>query len=315
MKPKKPSEPSHGYDKRKNKAILYFSASSTGDFQQLYDFGIREILVSYFYIRKNLAYYEKMLPKLKEEGGIFMTDSGAFSLMGMFSEDSPEYEKMKTESFWEDYLNEYVSWVKAHEQYIFSAVNLDLDKIVGEDVVNKWNKEYFEPLEKEGIQMIYVAHETDKTSFIERLREYCKLYPYVGANQREKDNYIQIYQMVKAHRRRIHGFAWTQFNLLQECPFFSVDSVTWLGGVRFGTTYDYDGKNFSTIDYKHKFHRKVRKVKYIAAGIDYKGIENESRHEINKMNLLGWMGFRVEFLKMANMKLLNKEVSFYERKH
>lgn len=288
----------------------------------MYDFGIRESLVSYFYIRKNLAYWEDMLPKFKAEGGIFMTDSGAFSFMGKFDEGSPEFEKMKGEEFWMDYLNEYIAWVRAHKEYIFSAANLDLDRIVGQAVVDKWNREYFEPLEKEtGVQIVYVAHEdwdaTDASaskSFLQRFKYYCEKYKYVGANQTWKSLAPQIYQMVKLYNVRIHGFAWTELGLLKHFPFFSVDSVTWLGGVRFGTTYDYDGKNFRTIDYKHKYIRKIRKVKYLCEGIDYGGVQEEKRKPINQMNLLGWMGFRKEFLKVANLKLHTKAVSYYERR-
>lgn len=295
---------------------MFFSASSTSDFQQLYDFGIRETLVSYFYIRKNLSYWDRMLPVFKSEGGIFMTDSGAFSFMGKFSEESDEYEKMQTEEFWLPYLNDYIAWIRKYKDYIFCAANLDLDRIVGFDIVDKWNKEYFEPLEKEtGVQIVYVAHESAESDadFMPRFKEYCRKYKYVGANQTWKNYAAQIYQTVKHYKVRIHGFAWTQLDLLKHYPFFSADSVTWLGGVRFGTTYDYDGKNFSTIDYKHKYRRKARKVKYIKAGVDYEEVLKETRININKMNLLGWMGFRQEFLKMANLKLHNKTVNNYER--
>ena len=305
------------YDKARNKAVLFFSASSTGDFQQLYDFGIRECLVSYFYIRKNLAYWDKMLPIFKKEGGIFMTDSGAFSFMGKFSAGSTEREEMSKEEFWIPYLTEYLNWIKDHKEYIFSVANLDLDKIVGYDVVNKWNREYFEPLEKEGIQVVYVSHEiTNSRELISRLKFYCERYSYVGVNQTWKSLAPQIYQIAKRYHVRIHGFAWTEFNILKHYPFFSVDSVTWLGGVRFGTTYDYDGKNFSTIDYKHKYRRKSKRIKYEKAGVDFSKVtKTEERKNINRMNLLGWMGFRKEFLKMANLKLHNKNVSAYERKY
>ena len=262
-----------------------------------------------------------MLPKFKSEGGIFMTDSGAFSFMGMFREDSEEAEKMENEEFWLDYLNEYVAWIRAHKDYIFSAANLDLDRVVGQHVVNRWNREYFEPLEKEtGVQIVYVAHEdkdvTDAfaaQSFMRRFKEYCERYKYVGANQSWKQYAPQIYQLVKLHDIRIHGFAWTELRLLRHYPFFSVDSVTWLGGVRFGITYDYDGKNFRSVESQKKYIRKVRKVKYLCAGLDYEGIQNEQRKDINRMNLLGWMGFRKEYLKIANIRLHTKVVSHYER--
>lgn len=313
-------KPQRSYDSSKNKAICYFSASSTGDFQQLYDFGIREILVSYFYIRKSLSYWEKMLPKFKSEGGIFMTDSGAFSFMGKYQEGTSDYEKMCKEESWLDYLNEYIEWVKAHKDYIFSAANLDIDNIVGTEVVDKWNKNIFEPLEKiSGVQVVYVAHEVrgsvnEMKSFMERFKHYCEHYKYVGANQRWKKCSAQIYQMVKRYNVRIHGFAWTELPLLRKHPFFSVDSVSWLSGVRFGTTYDYDGKNFRTLDTKKKYQRKARAVKFRKEGIDMEGLKQEKRIPVNQMNLIGWMGFRKEYLKVANLKLHNKVVSYYEKR-
>lgn len=244
-----------------------------------------------------------------------MTDSGAFSFMGKYDADDPECAKFRSEAFWLPYLKEYLAWIEANKEYIFSVVNLDLDMLVGEDVVDKWNRLYFEPLSKKGLQVIYVAHPTDRHSSFERLRHYCTKYPYVGVNQSDKGNAAKIYQLIKAHHCRVHGFAWTDINLLRRYPFFSVDSVTWLGGVRFGTTYNYDGKNFSTIDYKHKYRRKANRLKYEHAGVDWEEVKKETRININKMNLLGWIGFRKEFMKMANLKLWNKIVATYERKH
>jgi hypothetical protein len=104
-------------------------------------------------------------------------------------------------------------------------------------------------------------------------------------------------------------------NIVKHYPFFSLDSTTWLGGVRYGTTYDYDGKNFRTIDYKHKYIRKSRRLKYRKIGVSLDDVlGEEKRKPINRMNLLGWMGFRKEFLRMANLKLHNRTVAHYTRK-
>lgn len=296
---------------------MFFSASSTGDFQQLWDFGIREILVSYFYIRKNPKYYDKMLPLLKAAGGVFMTDSGAFSFMAKFHEGTPEFSEMSKPEFWENYLNEYVDWVKEHKDLIFSCANLDLDTILGYDVIDKWNREKFYPLEKEfGLQVVYVVHEDrEGGAFVSRLKEYAYLHTYIGVNQVLKNYSKSIFQVAKDYSVRVHGFAWTEIGLLRHEPFFSVDSVSWLGGVRFGTTFKYDGKNFSILDYKNKTRRKAMKNHLIEQGVDWDGVQKEKRIPINQMNLLGWLGFRKEYLKMANLKLWNNSVSTYERKH
>ena len=217
----------YSYDKSKSKGVLFFSASSVGDTKQLIEFGIREILVSYFYMRKSLKYYAETIPFIKKENGLFMTDSGAFSFMGKFKEGTKEYEDSHKEEFWLPYLEEYVEWLWKNKDNIYVAANLDLDVVVGRDVVRKWNKKYFEPLEKAGLQIVYVAHEDPSVGdphAIEHFKEYCMKYKYVGINQRHKDYASRFYQIAKHHNVRVHGFAWTELRLCKTYPFFSNDS-------------------------------------------------------------------------------------------
>lgn len=304
---------SEHYDKRTNKGLLFFSASSSGDTKQLLDFGIREILVSYFYIRKSLSYYDdEALPLLKKDGGVFMTDSGAFSFMA-----AGETEAMLKEEYWIPYLEEYVEWLKKHKDLIYCAANLDLDKVVGREVVAKWNKKYFEPLEKEGIDIVYVAHEDEDLRDpygIEHFKGYCKKYKYVGINQSQKKHASRFYQIAKEHNVRVHGFAWTELRIVKVYPFASLDSTTWLGGVRYGATYLDDGKNFQALDMEKKYRRKASRIKYEKRGVIFDNVtKREKRIDINKMNLIGWLGFRREYLKMANLKLHTKTVNNYVR--
>lgn len=297
-------------DKFKDKSVLFFSSSSAGDCRQLLDFNIKELLVSYFYIKKSFSSYDEILKRLKASGGIFMTDSGAFSFMGLEHGDeaySPEY--------WIPYIEEYVSWLYAHKDYVYVAANMDLDKIVGREVVREWNEKYFEPLQKY-MEIVYVAHETDGDPKAEaQFTEYCRKYDYVGVNRALKKNANMYCNIANKYNTRIHGFAWTEIALLKRYPFFSVDSTTWLSGVRYGSTYDYDGKNCRTYDSKKKYLRKAKKVKYLSGGVDYYGMLEEKSRDINDMNLLAWVGFREEYLKSANFRLKNKPVAHYEREH
>jgi len=177
--------------------------------------------VSYFYIKKGPAYYDDLLPILQKEGGLFMTDSGGFSFMG-----SEITDEMTKESYWISYLEEYVEWLKKHSKYIFVAANLDLDKVVGRDVVRKWNKKYFEPLEKE-MNIVYVAHEDEEMGDphgIQHFTEYCARYKYVGINQSQKKFAHRFYTIARLYGCRVHGFAWTELSICKRYPFFSSDS-------------------------------------------------------------------------------------------
>lgn len=301
------------YDPKKNKSIVFFSSSSWNDTKQLRDFDIRELLVSYHYIRKNKATFENMMRELHEIGGIFMADSGVFSFVNGFQPE--DMEKATHPEFWLEYLEEYVNWLWEWKDYIYVAANFDLDRFVGSRQVYKWNKQYFEPLEKAGLQIVYVAHDTPSDPIALRQFEYyCRRYKYVGVNQALKPFARKYYELAEKYRVRVHGFAWTELELLKKYPFFSVDSTTWLGGARYGTTYTYDGKNFKTVPYYHKSRvRKARKLLYEENDVPFEHIlGKEKPYWVNRINLIGWVGFRKEYLKYANLKLKNLTVDRYD---
>lgn len=297
----------YSWSSDKEKAVMFFSASSPRHAKIILDRKIPDLLVSYFYIRKSL----KTFTKLFQEAGdmCFMTDSGAHS----FQSDAKFY--VNDLSFWEDYVQEYCAYLMEHRDFIYCAANLDIDLLVGREKVDEWNKKYFEPLE-EYMNIIYVSHENDRDDFtgLKRFKEYCSKYDYVGINQAVKANYRLYYEIAKTTNTKIHGFAWTSIPMLKICPFFSVDSTTWLGGARYGTTYCYDGKNFRVIDYKKKHVRKRYKYLCREKGISFEDVMEGKELAINQLNLENWKGARNEFIRIANQKLRNLPVKAYDKR-
>lgn len=302
------------FDKTKDKGLMFFSSGSPRDCRLVFSAGISEILVSYFYLRKNFdAFHNEILPELKKRGGLFMTDSGGFSFINT-TEFKPEMEK---EKFWLPYLEEYVQWLWDWHEYIYVAANLDIEVFVGREIVDRWNRKYFKPLEKV-MNIVYVAHEDrdgdyhDKTG-MKRFKQYLEEHDYIGVNNDMKEQSLKFFTLAQIHKKRLHGFGWTSIPMLKNQPFFSVDSTTWLGGVRYGTTYLYDGKNFSVKDYKNKHVRKSRKILCREHGIDFKAMLEEDADAVNALNLRGWLGARQEFLRAANIKLHTKAIQHYAK--
>lgn len=289
-----------------DKGVMFFSASSVDDLQTLVNFGIREVLVSYFYIRKAPKKFEELINKCVADGGLFMTDSGAFS----FNSSKKPLTDFPM-SFWIDYLEEYTEFIRSHSDKIFVAANLDIESIVGTSQVDKWNEEYFKPLE-EHTQIVYVAHRDNHDySGLRRFHRYCSEHKYVGVSFQAKERFRTYYSIAQATGTRIHGFGWTSIPMLKQCPFFSVDSTTWMGGVRYGETYKDDGKNFSAIDGKKKWRRKALGSVIKRFNIDKDALAKEERYAVHTMNLAGWLGARREFVRSANSKLRNKPVKVY----
>lgn len=289
-----------------DKGVMFFSASSVDDLQTLLSFGIKEVLVSYFYIRKSPDRFKSLIEKCLSDGGLFMTDSGAFSF-----NSSKKPLSSFTESFWISYLKEYTEFIKENSNKIFCAANLDIESIVGTAKVDEWNEEYFKPLE-EKTQIVYVAHRDDYDySGLKRFKKYCSEHTYVGVSFQAKERFRTYYSISQLYGTKIHGFGWTSIPMLKQCPFFSVDSTTWLGGARYGTTYKYDGKNFTTIDYKKKWRRKAMLPVVNKYKINKVDLIEDERYAVHTMNLAGWLGARKEFIKSANFKLRNKAVKTF----
>ena len=292
---------------------MFFSTSSPQDVTLLRDMGLKDILVSYFYLRKRQKIFEeKVLPEIKESGGLFMTDSGGFSFISGEVKD-----EFYTESYWLPYLEEYVAWLYANHKYIYVAANLDVDAYVGRETIVKWNKKYFKPLEKY-VQIVYVAQRDWNNEYgdyhgLKRFKEYCSLYDYVGVNKNYASNYVRVATIARHTKTRLHGFAWTSIPRLMSKPMFSVDSTSWLSGIRYGTTYIFNGANFVSLDAEYKYLRKWKKLLVEKHGIDYEGLLNEDREAVNRFNLIAWKGASDKYIKLADTKLWNKDVLRYAK--
>ncbi len=303
----------NSYNREKDKSILFFSAASPRDSLLLMERGIKEQLVSYHYIKKRMsAYLGEVLPEIIKSNTWLMTDSGAFSFLN--AEDKGDY--FYKEEYWLPYLEEYCQWLHDNKGSIFSAANLDLEGFVGYDVVDRWNEKYFKPLEKY-MQISYVAHANDGTydALQKRFIDYCRRHPYVGISSTAGiyEKAAWFFLTAKQHDTRVHGFGWTSIPVLKRYPFFSVDSSTWLGGVRYGTTYFYDGKNFKVLPGEKKFRRKQKFLECREADISFTDLMHEERDAVNSINIEGWKGARKEYLKFATLKLTNRNVGYYAK--
>jgi hypothetical protein len=294
---------------KKDKSVMFFSCSSPRHYDILYDFGIRETLVSYFYFRKSPARFGATLDMMLADGGIFMADSGGHSFMAKKGDD----DAMFKEAYWIPFIEEYVAWLIENREKIYCAANMDLEMFVGKKVVDKWNRLYFEPLLKY-FEVIFVAHEdTDDPYGVKRFEEYAKRYRYVGINNVLYKHAAKFYNIAKQYGTRIHGFGWTSIPTLKQYPFFSVDSTTWLGGEKFGASYRRVGNSLKTLPSGKRHIRRGDKSKCIENGISFEGLMAENYDDVDRYNLMGWVGAREIMLKFANMKLSNRPVFTYKK--
>lgn len=302
--------PYHNY--AKDKGILFFSVPSPQFLPDLMSVGVKDYLASFHYIRKQKTFFVEWLHKIKEDGGYFMTDSGAFSILNAGIKDVA-----RTEEYWLPYIDEYVQFLWDHKHLIYVCANMDLDTLVGRDTVDRWNEKYFEPLEK-ATNVIYLAHKDVNREYgdingFKRLKEYCARYDYVGVNNNWSKDVKKVAVLARTTNTRIHGFALTSQNSLVQSPFFSHDSSTWSVGIQYGSTFRAVGKRVWRVEKDLKHTRRAQQRTLEEAGVDFrKLIDEDDRSEVNKMNAFAWLAIRRNYLKSANVKLNNKPAKSYD---
>lgn len=193
----------------------------------LYDLGIRNFLMSYEYLKGKGRQALKKYPDMH-----LFIDSGAYTY-----QVDPQYESWTIEQ-WEQQIETYLAWAKKHKDSIFAIADLDLQYVVGSDIVYEWRKRYFEPFMLEtGIPVCFIYHDEG----LDQWEYMCKRYPYVGLSlaidKQQADGEAQLCEMFRIaekYNSLCQGMASTNTALLTQYPFYTVDSTTWNVGLKYG---------------------------------------------------------------------------------
>lgn len=184
------------------------------------------VLMSYYYIDKNINDKIVRIVKAKNEQGNFLLDSGAFTL----------FTSNKKQIDFEAYLDKYIEYINTNDIKYF--IELDIDAVVGYERVLKMRHR----LEREtGKKCLPVWH---KSRGMQAFKEIVRDYDYIcigglGNKEIKKSEYPQVKKMVRyanAHKTKVHGLAFTRKDAYQY-GFYSVDSSAWTGGVRFAQAH------------------------------------------------------------------------------
>ena len=223
--------------------MIYSGVENDVYFDLLYGMGIRDFLMSHYYITKKRISLHKRFEG-KEATRLFI-DSGAYTYMSDI-----EFKDV-TVPEWEKKLVGYLEWAKRNKEYLFAIANFDFELIVGATVVAEWNKKYFEPFMLEtGIPVCFVHH---GASSYHPWEYYCKRYPYVGfssvsdGESLDLDEYHSRLKTAEKYDAVVHGFGMTKTSLLTELPFYTSDSTTWLVGLQYGEINYWTGNKMTRL--------------------------------------------------------------------
>jgi len=203
---------------------LYLSGWG-GEDKWLYEYGIKRVLISYADIEKgNKRTKIKTLKQIINNYESVFLDSGAFSMKNKEPQN----------------INEYCEFIKNTGIEIYSVLD-----VIGSAQKTYENQVY---MEKNGLFPIPCYHlGTD----IEYLYKYLdKKYNYISiggmvhnANLDAGLRYIWAIIYKERPNIKVHGFGLTSIQRMGCYPWFSIDSSTYLAGVRYGKLELFNGKD------------------------------------------------------------------------
>lgn len=211
-------------------------------------------LMSYYYIRKKIDFFEK----IKNKSDIVIIDSGAHS-----------FQKGKKVD-WEKYTYEYADFIrKFDDNKVIGYFEMDVDNIIGYEKVLELRK----ILERVSNKIIPVWH---KNRGIEEFKKMChdysgKIIAITGfKNEDIKDEqYLMFLKYAKKHNCKVHCLGMTRKKILNTVPFDYVDSSSWKQQAIYGRIGD---KKVSK-----KFSKEKREVVMLQCYL--KGMEMQDHYE------------------------------------
>lgn len=276
-------------------------AGAEAELSSLLRSGTDAVLVSYYYVRRHKQEVLMALADRKQDirvGNLtVILDSGAFSY---FKRSDVTLEEI------EEYLHEYVGFIRQHHEYFTACVELDVGTldVVGFERQLEWRRTIFEKLTQDipDLYVIYVWHSGEGLKLWE---EMCRKYPYVGIGSdanNSMDFYSRMVNIAKRYKAKVHGFAITSKEPCKKIMFFSVDSTTHIMGGKFGATFFFTGQDLVRID-GDKTIRNRWKNKYIKKGFNWDKIEMDVRSEINAVNAYAWVEYSTWLEKKRRLKV------------
>lgn len=270
--------------------------------------GARSVLLSWYYFYKKNYPIEKLIELIKDFEFVFM-DSGGFTLQQMGYD---------TDFDMEAYTKTYYDGAERLKGYVtcFGAMDAETHLFSFKRLAHYWHEG-----RERGIHVIPTLLLNNNKPFREFKDVGFMDATYIAMSSPKNLDYHWGKYYAKLRNNVFHGYAMTDNTELRLFPFRSVDSLTWLGGQKYGTTYIHENGRIKTFALHKK--RQIRKYHWKKAeqyGLDFALIEKEEElfrkygtipkeiyTEINKFNLHQWVEY-AEYLRNLNR-------GFYWNKH
>lgn len=280
------------------------------------------LLMSYYYLRKQKDLGRSVIDEAKSNGAWIMVDSGAHSffvkfpwldprgdkfLRGMAEEvatqkaefegkyDHPDDAMAAALQEMDEYHDGYYKWAEQFYPSVDTIAELDIGPLVGDAKVEEWREGWY----SRKLKVIHTPH----GSLANEIKEYIRLcnhdmVDFVASSggggkeglKRFTELFNKILPTLRKTGTKIHGWALTNVDAFRKLPLYSVDSTTWLTGATFGVTFHYmpGDKKMKAYGSDNKGARKKFKDDCQRLGIDHAALCADKTDEVNEWNAHQW---------------------------
>jgi hypothetical protein len=229
-------------------AETIYSAYKDIEFQPDYN-----LFMSYFYKRACCV----ALPEVREKGhkGLITIDSGAHTFFGYAGMSVVHNDNNKKGEMPDPYnfFDEYLRWLKEYKKYYSYFVELDIQALLGQEVIDEWRVR----IQEAGLadKCIMVHHSVNEDSHLEHIMDITKS-GYIGFEGKMGGKfrlpYMKLLKKAYDSKIKVHGFALTSQKFISKYPFYSVDSSSWTACTRYGVLYKFDKGKMNQIPCNQK---------------------------------------------------------------
>lgn len=259
---------------------LYLSGGeSHKHWLRLYDTGARNLLVSFYYLQDRAK--DALRTRTQENPGVSLfVDSGGYT----FQSQAEKYKWTKDD--FKVFLEKYLKFLEYNKGVLNAAVEMDLEHVFGYGEIRKWQENYFAPIERMGVPIIYIWH---NERGVGEWEEMCRRHRFVGINEEFFDSMSQTYLMdiAKKYLTKVHGFALTRQWVFQNMGLATADSATWKAAERYGTLFTFMDNKFRRHKPEQWRKQGPRFKKYIEEnGGDYEKILSGDWKEMSRLGII-----------------------------
>ena len=185
-----------------------------------YDLSKIYTLTTFYHLRN-----KKEIPKYCLSDNLIL-DSGAFTFFGGKTVD------------WNKYVDSYIKFINLTNKKLF--FELDIDSIVGLSIVESIRAKIIKETNKKPIPVWHPSRGLEYYKYMTAEFDYIALSlsgRYTSAwikKDNAKDIIYKLLEIARNNDCKVHGLGYTKLKHLKDLKFYSVDSTTWISGMKFG---------------------------------------------------------------------------------